>query len=91
MFKVYLCKSVDYNFIIITDGETAKFFNGKNGYYCGIDLYSEEAEIKLYNFFKDLYELNCVNDYENIFCSEVFSYTDVFNSDIDKTLVFEAV
>ncbi len=67
--KIYLLRTNAYNAVVITDGKTAKIFDGApTGYFAGVDLYAPDAEAKLRKRYADA-ELNGTieNDYYSIY------------------------
>lgn len=66
--KIYLLRTNAYNAVVITDGKTAKIFDGAtSGKFEGVDLYQPDSEVKL----RERYESAVINgtierDYRSI-------------------------
>ena len=66
--RVYFEENNAGNIVVITDGKTAKVFDGaSDGTYEGIDLYSEDAVEQLRARFAELLESGELNDYADIY------------------------
>ena len=67
--KIYLLRTNAYNAVVITDGKTAKIFDGApTGYFAGVDLYTPDAEAKLRKRYADAERNGTIeNDYYSIY------------------------
>ena len=85
--KIYLERTNGYNVIALTDGNTAKIFDvAPNGIYEGIDLYSDDAIIKLKELFSDLNNTGCLEDYDFIYSDNEIEFEDV-KSELEEFFV----
>lgn len=72
--KIYFEKTNGNNLVIITDGQTAKIFDGApTGTFEGIDIYAENAETEL----KRLFAEEEPNEYEEIYSENEVAYEDI--------------
>ncbi|RZT00885.1 hypothetical protein [Cuneatibacter caecimuris] len=72
--KIYLEKTNGNNLVIITDGKTAKIFDGApTGTFEGVDLYTENTVEELKKFFAET-ELN---EYNEIHCENEVNFEDI--------------
>lgn len=75
--KIYLAKTNGNNFVVFTDGETGQVFDGAPaGMYYGIDLYAEDADMKLAQMFADD---GVLTDYEEIHSCITVLWRDLEN------------
>lgn len=56
------------NSVVLTDGKTAKIYEGTNGFYDGIDLYAEDAKEKLEAYFSGIEAKGEMESYKDIHC-----------------------
>lgn len=88
--KVYFEKTNGNNNVIITDGETAKIYDGApTGIYEGIDLYAVDATEQLKKHFAELYAAGELNDYSDIYSSDELDFSEIADELEDAELIFE--
>ena len=76
--KVYFEKTDSDNNVIITNGGTAKVFNGApDGTYEGVDLYADNAVELLSQRFKELDENGELQNFDNIYSSNEIPFEDI--------------
>ena len=90
MMKIYFEKTNGNNFVIITDGETAKVFDAApSGIYEGIDLYADDAAELLKNHFQKLERDGELNDFDDIYSPDEIPVEDLQDELDVAELVFE--
>mgnify|MGYP004461717603 CR=1 FL=1 len=83
--KAYFEKTNGNNVVIVTDGDTAKVFDGApDGTFEGVDLYADNTEELLKNF--EWSEL----DYNEMYSGNELYYEDIEEELKDATLIFES-
>lgn len=84
--KAYFEKTNGNNLVIITDGKTAKIFDGApDGIFEGIDLYTENTVEELKKFFTK----EGLNEYDEIHCENEVNFEDIAEELETAEQVFE--
>lgn len=80
--KIYFEKTNGGNQVIFTDGETAKIYDAaKSGIFEGIDLYAEDAEDQLREYFSKKDESGDLNGY-----NEMYSENEIMEDGIEQLI-----
>ena len=90
--KIYFEKTNGNNLVIITDGETAKIYDGSpSGIYEGVDLYADDTAEKLKEHFTALEKDGSLNYFRDIGAEDEIPFVDIAN-ELEETgaeLIFE--
>lgn len=90
--KVYFEKTDGNNNVIITDGETAKIFDGApKGIYEDVDLYAGDAAERLKAKFEELEESGKLNNFNEIYSPDEIPLANILTEleEQNAILVFE--
>lgn len=89
--KAYFLKTNGNNLVILTDGDTAKIYDGApSGIYEGVDLYADDAAEQLKNSFEELEAFGDMNDYSDIWSDNEVDFSEIESEIEDAELVFDS-
>lgn len=88
--KIYFEKTNGNNLVIITDGETAKIFDGApSGTYEGVDLYTEDAADRLREELQKWAAAGELNNFNDMYSPNEMPLEDLAEELEAAELVFE--
>ena len=92
MMKIYFERTEGNNLVIITDGETAKFYDGvPSGIVDGVDLYDEDAAKKLALHYAEIASTGMMNDFADMYSETELPLEDVADEllNMDAVVVYD--
>lgn len=89
MLKIYFQKTNGNNVVIVTNGTTAKIFDGvPDGTFAGVDLYAEDAAEQLRSKLAELEAAGELNEYGDMYSPNECNISDIEDELEDAELVY---